>query len=194
MERQHRTIKTIAERGYIPPIEAVFWYNMLPRSGQAEESLPHRTIFKCCTTATRRRESACLCVGRGRSLTQTLICAVHIIMEEWYNNLCKFEKQCVCRWHSTSFLDVRKIINVSEDGAKSDGQEDEAGSNMPGTETSLEGPMQSQRERCLSYWLDVCEISWGVWLGLRIRSWYLLVMSQLCWKEGPEVREYAGLV
>ncbi|XP_029642776.1 uncharacterized protein LOC115217275 [Octopus sinensis] len=46
VERHHWTVKSIAERGHISPLEAVFWYNMSPRSGQAEESVPHRAVFK----------------------------------------------------------------------------------------------------------------------------------------------------
>ncbi|XP_045136504.1 uncharacterized protein LOC123519337 [Portunus trituberculatus] len=46
VERNHRTIKTTAEKSNIPPSEAVFWYNMTPRLSQNEESVPHRALFK----------------------------------------------------------------------------------------------------------------------------------------------------
>ena len=46
VERHHRTIKAMAERGGIAPGEAVFWYNMSPREGQCEESVPQRSLFK----------------------------------------------------------------------------------------------------------------------------------------------------
>ena len=42
VERHHRTIKTMAERGSISPMEAVFWYNMSPRAGQDENSVLQR--------------------------------------------------------------------------------------------------------------------------------------------------------
>ena len=45
VERHHRTIKAAAERGCIPPVEAVFWYNMSPRTGQNETTVPHRAVF-----------------------------------------------------------------------------------------------------------------------------------------------------
>ena len=45
VERHHRTVKAIAEKGKLDPIEAVFWYNMSPRSGQDENSVPHKAIF-----------------------------------------------------------------------------------------------------------------------------------------------------
>lgn len=45
VERIHRTIKTIAERSSISPLEAVFWYNVTPKSGQIEASVPQRSLF-----------------------------------------------------------------------------------------------------------------------------------------------------
>ena len=45
VERHHRTIKAAAERSHITPMEAVFWYNMSPKSGQNETTVPHRAIF-----------------------------------------------------------------------------------------------------------------------------------------------------
>ena len=46
VERHHRTIKAMAERGGISPIEAVFWYNVTPRQGQSVESVPQLGVFK----------------------------------------------------------------------------------------------------------------------------------------------------
>ncbi|KAF2348572.1 Integrase catalytic core [Trinorchestia longiramus] len=46
VERHHRTEKGIAERGRISPIEAVYWYNSTPRSGQDELSMPQRSVCK----------------------------------------------------------------------------------------------------------------------------------------------------
>lgn len=45
IERHHRTIKAVASRSQISPQEAVFWYNMMPKAGQDENSVPHRFIF-----------------------------------------------------------------------------------------------------------------------------------------------------
>ncbi|XP_076049728.1 uncharacterized protein LOC143030464 [Oratosquilla oratoria] len=45
VERHHRTIKSIAERALILPMEAVFWYNMSPMSEQDEDSVPQRAVF-----------------------------------------------------------------------------------------------------------------------------------------------------
>lgn len=46
VERHHRTIKAMAERGRITPAEAVFWYNMSPRFGQDSGSVPQRSVFR----------------------------------------------------------------------------------------------------------------------------------------------------
>ena len=46
VERHHRTIKALAERGNISPIQAVFWYNLTPRSGLDENSVPQRSVFR----------------------------------------------------------------------------------------------------------------------------------------------------
>lgn len=45
VERNHRTIKAMAERSGKSPIEAVYWYNMAPRSGQKDDTVPQRSIF-----------------------------------------------------------------------------------------------------------------------------------------------------
>lgn len=46
VERHHRTIKTLAERGRISPQQAVFWYNLTPRSGQDDNTVPQRLLYK----------------------------------------------------------------------------------------------------------------------------------------------------
>ena len=46
VERHHRTIKAIAERGKISPLEAVYWYNMSPRSGIDPSTVPQRAIYR----------------------------------------------------------------------------------------------------------------------------------------------------
>ena len=45
VERNHRTIKRIAERGGITPEEATFWYNVTPRKGTEESSVPSNLLF-----------------------------------------------------------------------------------------------------------------------------------------------------
>jgi len=45
VERNHRTIKAMAERGDISPLEAVYYYNCSPRREQHEDSIPHRSVM-----------------------------------------------------------------------------------------------------------------------------------------------------
>ena len=45
VERNHRTIKRIAERGRITPEEATFWYNVTPRKDAEEGSVPSNVLF-----------------------------------------------------------------------------------------------------------------------------------------------------
>jgi hypothetical protein len=45
IERSHRTIKRIAERSKINPLEAVYWYNFSPKDGIKEESVPYKSIY-----------------------------------------------------------------------------------------------------------------------------------------------------
>ena len=45
VEWHHQMVKAIAERGGISPEEATFWYNMAPRVGQRDDTVPHRSVF-----------------------------------------------------------------------------------------------------------------------------------------------------
>ena len=46
VERNHRTIKRIPERGAITPEEATFWYNVTPRKEAQAASVPSHGVFK----------------------------------------------------------------------------------------------------------------------------------------------------
>ena len=46
VERNHQTIKRIAERGGISPEEATFWYNVTPRKEIEESSVPSNLLFR----------------------------------------------------------------------------------------------------------------------------------------------------
>ena len=46
VERNHRTVKALAERGRTSPEEALFWYNVSPRTGQGEETVPHELVYR----------------------------------------------------------------------------------------------------------------------------------------------------
>lgn len=46
VERNHRTIKAIAERGDMSPEDTIFYYNCSPRSGQEDISVPQRSVMR----------------------------------------------------------------------------------------------------------------------------------------------------
>ncbi|KAG1663749.1 hypothetical protein GQR58_020218 [Nymphon striatum] len=46
VERNHRTIKRIAERGGISPEEATFWYNVTPRKDTDAGSVPSKGLYR----------------------------------------------------------------------------------------------------------------------------------------------------
>ena len=45
VERHHRTVKTIADKGGVSPEEATFWYNMAPKVGQRDDTVLHRSVL-----------------------------------------------------------------------------------------------------------------------------------------------------
>ena len=45
IERHHRTIKSIAERGNTSPQRAVFWYNFTPRKQMEDESVLYKSVY-----------------------------------------------------------------------------------------------------------------------------------------------------
>ena len=44
VERHHRTIKAMAERMGRNPREAVYWYNVSPKYGQKDDSIPQAAV------------------------------------------------------------------------------------------------------------------------------------------------------
>ena len=44
VERSHRTIKAMAARTGKGPIDAAFWYNVSPRQGQKDETVPQKSV------------------------------------------------------------------------------------------------------------------------------------------------------
>ena len=44
VERHHRTIKSMAERSGENPVQAVFYYNISPKKGQDDNSVPYRSV------------------------------------------------------------------------------------------------------------------------------------------------------
>ena len=103
VERHHRTVKAIAERGHISPREAVFWYNITPRSGQDEQSVPQHLIYRyswrhpLVVPETERDEAAPVRIGE----------------EVWVKPP---NARCTTRWSKGLVTGVSSRNNVSVDG------------------------------------------------------------------------------
>ena len=157
VERHHRTIKAVAERGRIDPVEAVFWYNMAPRSGQDENTVPQRAIFKY----NWRHPSVVPEQERfgGRSTVQ-------VGEEVWVKPP---DARCTSQWKKgivtgvnsannvavdgtpRHILDVRKVILAQDDEAESDG------GSLEGEQIDPPRPPESRyprRERRPPLWMD----------------------------------------
>ena len=103
VERHHRTIKAMAERMKGSPIDAVRWYNMAPKDGQKEESVPQRSVY-----------------AYNWRMTDT-------IDEEDRSKQCEFEigdkvwvkpgnAKCTTKWHTGTVTQVNSNNNVDVDG------------------------------------------------------------------------------
>lgn len=103
VERHHRTIKALAERGQLKPEEAVFWYNMSPRSGQDETTVPQRSVFcydwrhPSVAPVSRRDSTATISVGE----------------EVWVKPA---NAKCTSQWRKGTVTDVHSANNLSVDG------------------------------------------------------------------------------
>lgn len=103
VERHHRTIKTLAERGQIEPEEAVFWYNMSPRSGQDETTVPQRAVFRY----EWRHPSKVPAVREEGTAT------INIGEEVWVKPM---DAKCTSQWKIGTVTDVHSPNNLSVDG------------------------------------------------------------------------------
>ena len=155
VERHHRTIKALAERGQITPMEAVFWYNMAPRSGLDEATVPQRAVFRY-----EWRHPSTVPVGETKGAA-----TIDIGEEVWVKPP---DAKCTSQWrkgrvtdvHSPNnlsvdgiprhILDVRRVILPSE-SSEEDGSQEEV------QEVEI-GPRRSQRERRQPDWMQDYEI------------------------------------
>ena len=103
VERHNCTIKTLAERGQIKPEEAVFWYNMYPRTGQDEATVPQRAVFRYVW-----RYPSKIPAVRGE-VTAT----INIGEEVWVKPP---DAKCTSQWKEGTVTDVQSHNNLSVDG------------------------------------------------------------------------------
>lgn len=151
VERHHRTIKAMAERGQMTPMEAVFWYNMSPRSGQDESTVPQAAVFRYVW----RHPSKEPADFEGGSVEGPA--SIRVGDEAWVKPP---DAKCTSQWrkgvvtavHSRNnigvdgmprhVLDIRPVIQEDSDERETDGE----------NETSV-GPRRSQRERRQPVWM-----------------------------------------
>lgn len=152
VERHHRTIKAMAERGQVTPMEAVFWYNISPRSGQDERTVPQRAAFQY---EWRHPSAVPTAIGGEEGPA-----SIRIGDEIWVKPP---NAKCTSQWgrgtvtevHSRNnlsvdgmprhILDVRRVVESSTDEV-SDTERQE-------TEENEVAPRRSQRERQRPVWM-----------------------------------------
>ena len=153
VERHHRTIKAIAERGRISPAEAVFWYNVSPRAGQSEDSVPQKSVFKY------EWRQSCVAPQDTGDRSDVDIGSIRVGEEVWVKPP---NARCTSQWGKgrvtgvnsrnnvmvdgvpRHILDVRRVVSSSSDGSDDEQEEVEVG----GAENeSMVMPYRPRRER-----------------------------------------------
>ena len=104
VERNHRTIKSIAERGCITPAEATFWYNMSPRSGQDVGSVPQCSVFRY----DWRHPAADPSLGHEEQVS-----TVRVGDEVWVKPP---QARCTTQWQKGSVTGINSANNILVDG------------------------------------------------------------------------------
>ena len=104
VERNHRTVKSLAERSAIDPEEAVFWYNISPKKSQKEESVPQKRLH---TYRWRMPMEAATVYGRGTTDS------IKVGDQVWVK-----PKDCRCtsKWSMGEVTCINSSNNVSVDG------------------------------------------------------------------------------
>lgn len=104
VERNHRTIKAWAEKSGINPVEAVFWYNVTPRNGMKESSVPQGSVHGYCWR-TPLEEPGLDDIGES--------CSFKIGDYVWVK---PGNARCTTRWGRGTVTGVNSANNVSVDG------------------------------------------------------------------------------
>ena len=107
VERCHRTIKTMAERARISPVEAVYWYNMSPRCGQDESSVPQSSVhtYKWCQPYEMR--------SPRQGEDQGLVSKIQIGDEVWVKPP---RVKCTSEWPKGTITGINSSNNIEVDG------------------------------------------------------------------------------
>ena len=97
-------VKAIAERGGIPPEEAAFWYNMAPKVGLRDDTVPHRSVFNYEWRHPRDKSQEIDEQGPAR---------IQIGEEVWRKPP---NTRCTTQWGRGVITDVQSPNNLSVDG------------------------------------------------------------------------------
>lgn len=104
VERHHRTVKSIAERGNISPQEAVYWYNMTPRTGIDSSSVPQKAVY-------RYEWRSWMCNEEER--THNVDGRFRVGDEVWVKPpSCR----CTTKWNRGAVTNINSVNNVEVDG------------------------------------------------------------------------------
>ena len=103
VERSHRTIKSMAEKSGKSPIDAVFWYNMSPRYGQRDDSVPQMSVFKYEWSMP----------GGQCGNDQSQSSEIHVGDEVWVK---PGNAKCWTQWDKKTVTKVNSANNIEVDG------------------------------------------------------------------------------
>ena len=148
MERHHRAGKAIAERGGISPEEAPFWYNMAPKVGQRDDTVPHRSVFNCEWRHPRDTSQEIDEQGPAR---------IQIGEEVWVK---PSNARCTTQWGRGVITDVQSPNNVRVDGMPRHildlrrvvHVDDDVSAGPEGNEDEPVAMQRPQRERAVPIW------------------------------------------
>ena len=156
VERHHRTVKAIAERGGISPEEATFWYNMAPKVGQRDDTVPHRSVFNYEWSHPRDTSQEIDEQGPPR---------IQIREEVWVKPP---NARCTMQWGRGVITDVQSPNNLSVDGMPLHILDlrhmvhlyDDVSAGPEGNEDEPEAMQRPQREGAVPIWARdlYCEV------------------------------------
>lgn len=107
VERHHRTVKSMAEKMAASPIEAVYWYNISPKDGQKEESVPHVSVYKYAWRMKGYPSNA------EAGSQDNIQCEVQVGDDVWVK---PGHAKCTTKWQRGTVTHVNSANNIDVDG------------------------------------------------------------------------------
>ena len=115
VERHHRTVKAIVERGGISPEEATFWYNMAPKVGQRDDTVPHRSVFNYEWRHPRGRSQEIDEQGPTRNQIETTEHTMYDAMGKRSVTDVQSPNNLSVNGIPRHILDLRRVVHVDDD-------------------------------------------------------------------------------